>query len=105
MQIIYRAADLTDAHIVAGLLKSQGVTAHVSGHYLQGGVGDLAPADLAKVYVEEEDMEAALTHVEAYKAESTTLEAPSISQHSNKALLMLFGFALIVGLSYLIAWQ
>ena len=105
MQIIYRAANLTDAHIVAGLLESNGITAHVSGHYLQGGVGDLAPTDLAQVYVEEEDMEAALEHVEAYKTENTTLEAPSISQHSNKALLMLLGFALIVGLSYLLAWR
>ncbi|MGB0864866.1 MAG: DUF2007 domain-containing protein [Granulosicoccaceae bacterium] len=102
--IAYRAANLTDAHIVAGLLESHGISSHVGGHFLQGGVGDLAPTDLAQVYVEEQDFEAAMEHIDAYTSEQTTLEAPSIAQHSNKTLLLLLGFALIVGLSYAIAW-
>ncbi len=105
MQLIYRAANLTDAHILAGLLESHGITAHVSGHYLQGGVGDLAPTDLARVLVEDEDTEAAMEHVIAYQAETTTLEPPSIARHSNKVLLVALSFAAIVIVSYLIAWK
>jgi len=105
LQIIYRAANLSEAHIVAGMLESHGIETHVGGHYLQGGVGDLAPSDLARVYVDEDDMEAALVHVQAYQSESSTLQPPSVAQHSNKVLLMLAGFALIVALSYMIAWR
>lgn len=90
---------------MAGMLESNGIETHVGGHYLQGGVGDLAPTDLAQVYVDEEDVDAAQVHVQDYQSESSTLQAPSVAQHSNKALLMLAGFALIVALSYMIAWR
>lgn len=105
MQIIYRAADLSEAHIVAGMLESHGIDTHVGGHFLQGGVGDLAPTDFARVYVDEADIEAAAEHLQAYQGESSTLETPSVAQHSNKALLLLAAFALIVALSYMIAWR
>lgn len=41
MQIIYRAANLADAHLVRQLLESEGVPAFVQGEYLQGAVGEL----------------------------------------------------------------
>lgn len=104
MQIVYRAADLNDAHIVAGLLQSHGIEAYVGGHYLQGGVGDLAPVDLAKVYVEEEDADAAKEHVEAYQSQPNTLEVPSVAKHSSKTLVFALGFGAITLLVYLVAW-
>jgi|SRR5690554_3732326 len=55
MQIAYNARDLTEAHIVAGLLGAHGISAHVGGHYLQGGLGEIGVAGLANVQVYDED--------------------------------------------------
>ena len=66
MKLIYRARDVTEAHIVSGLLKSNGIVAHVGGHYLQGGVGDLAAMDFATISVSEEDVDAAISIIAEY---------------------------------------
>ena len=59
MKIVYRAGDITEAEIVRGMLESSQIEAHVSGYYLQGGVGDLQATDLAKVHVNDEDFDRA----------------------------------------------
>jgi len=48
---VYDAGDITEAHIVRGLLQANGIEAHVGGHYLQGGVGELAAQGFASVLV------------------------------------------------------
>ena len=60
MKIIYRAGNIVEAHIVAGMLRANGIEAHVGGHYLQGGVGDLSPMGFATVMTDEQDLEMAL---------------------------------------------
>ena len=59
MQIIYRAANLIDAHLVKGSLEQEGIHAFVSGEYLTGGVGQLPAADLVTVMVANHDVERA----------------------------------------------
>lgn len=59
MKLIFRASNILEAHIVAGLLDTHGIKAHVAGHYLQGAVGDLPASDFAHVFVNDEDVEAA----------------------------------------------
>lgn len=59
MKIVYRAGDITEAEIVKGMLFVTNIEAHVCGYYLQGGIGELAPTDLAKVHVPDEDGERA----------------------------------------------
>ncbi len=54
MKIIFQAADIVEAHLVAGLLQSEGIEAHVSGHYLQGAIGDISPVGFANVLIPEE---------------------------------------------------
>lgn len=44
MVIIYRAANITDAHLVRHLLEAEGIAAFVQGEYLQGAVGELPAA-------------------------------------------------------------
>ena len=46
MQIAYRARDITEAHIIAGLLRANHIEAHVGGHYLQGALGEIGAAGL-----------------------------------------------------------
>lgn len=54
MKTIYRAADILEAHIVAGMLNAEGIEAEVAGFYQQGAVGQLAPQDFARVMLLDE---------------------------------------------------
>ena len=40
---------------VKGLLKNAGIACHVSGEYLQGGIGELPASGLIRVLVNEQD--------------------------------------------------
>jgi hypothetical protein len=71
MKIIYRAGDITEAEIVKGKLLSNDIEAHVSGFYLQGGIGEMAPTDLAKVHVPDDDYERAKELVREYEGNQT----------------------------------
>lgn len=55
MQIAYNARDLTEAHIIAGLLNSHGIDSHVGGHYLQGALGEIGAAGFTNVHVDDEN--------------------------------------------------
>lgn len=55
MKLIFQANNILEAHIVAGLLQSHNINAHVGGFYLQGAVGDLPATDFAHVFVNDED--------------------------------------------------
>lgn len=64
---IYDASDITEAHIVRGMLEAHGIEAHVGGHYLQGGIGELVVQGFATVYVEDSEVVAARSLVDAYE--------------------------------------
>ena len=69
MKTIYRAADILEAHIVAGMLNAEGIEAEVAGFYQQGAVGQLAPQDFARVMlVDERDTERAERVIAAYES-------------------------------------
>jgi len=67
MKIAYHANTIMDAHIVAGMLQACGIVSFVSGHYLQGAIGDLSPMGFAKVMVNDDDMDAALGLIHDYE--------------------------------------
>ncbi|MCH8498864.1 MAG: DUF2007 domain-containing protein [Marinobacter sp.] len=68
MQIAYRAKDITEAHIVAGLLEAEGIETHVSGSFLQGAMGEIGTAGFSNVHVDDEDYYQARQLVEDYEA-------------------------------------
>lgn len=75
MKIIYKARDIIEAHIVAGMLNANGIETHVGGYYLQGGVGDVTVFDFANVQVADEDVFAATPLVAEYEnAENKEVE-------------------------------
>jgi hypothetical protein len=67
MQLVFRANNILEAHIVAGMLKSHDIDCHVGGHYLQGAVGDLPAADFAHVFVHEDDQARAEALIKDYE--------------------------------------
>lgn len=73
MKIIYQAENITEAEIVKGMLISNDIEAHVSGYYLQGGVGELAPTDIAKVYVDDSDYDHARNIISEYEGDKSEL--------------------------------
>lgn len=72
MKLIYKAGNITEAHIVSGLLNANGIKTHVGGHYLQGGVGELAAFDFANVHVADEDIQSAKTIITEYEGKNNT---------------------------------
>lgn len=71
MQIIYKASNIVEAHIVAGMLQAEGIEAYVGGHYLQGAIGDLSPLGFANVFVDEADMARAAVLIHEYESSNT----------------------------------
>ncbi|MDX1457793.1 MAG: DUF2007 domain-containing protein [Marinobacter sp.] len=67
MQIAYRAKDLAEAHIVAGLLRARGLDAHVGGHFLQGAMGEIGASGFTNVHVDDEDYLQARAIVDEYE--------------------------------------
>ena len=68
---VYNAKDITEAHIVKGMLVANGINAYVNGHYLQGGIGELAAMDFASVHVDESDVPAARVLIDDYERAET----------------------------------
>lgn len=68
---VYDASDITEAHIVCGMLRAHGIDAYAGGHYLQGGVGELAAHGFASVMVAEPQAAAARALIEAYEQGDT----------------------------------
>jgi hypothetical protein len=84
MKIIYRANDIIEAHIVAGLLQSHDIQAFVGGHYLQGGVGELVPFGFATVSVTDENVDAAESVIAEYESAGAK---PADADTGNPAVL------------------
>ncbi|MFT7337966.1 MAG: hypothetical protein ACI92B_001294 [Marinobacter maritimus] len=75
LQIAYRAKDITEAHIVAGLLNANGIETYVGGHYLQGAMGEIGAAGFSNVHVGDEDLYPARQLVAEYEASSRVTPA------------------------------
>jgi len=64
---VYDASNITEAHIVRGMLEANGIAAHVGGYYLQGGVGELAVHGFASVMVASEHAKSARALIDDYE--------------------------------------
>ena len=76
MKTVYLAANITEAEILRGLLQSAGIESHVSGFYLQGGIGELAAADSARLLVDDDDLMKALEVIQEYDPQARLPEEP-----------------------------
>lgn len=106
MKLAYKAANITDAEIVRGMLEANGLEAHVSGYYLQGGVGEMATMDFARVEVADGDFDKARALIEEYETDGAGTEAaqsPREAKTASHASALLV--VLIVGAALLFtAW-
>ena len=107
MKIAYRAGDITEAEIVKGMLLSNNIEAHVSGYYLQGGIGEMAPTDLAKVHVPDEDYERAreiLREYEGNQSVQTRTVSKTENSESTPTRRFLVTIIVVIAISILSFW-
>lgn len=72
MKIVYKSSNISEAHILHGMLSANGIESHVGGHYLQGGIGELLATDYAIIYVADSDVPSAKSIIAEY--EGTALD-------------------------------
>jgi|SRR6056297_1104560 len=84
MKLIYRAGDITEAHIISGMLNANGVESFVGGHYLQGAIGDMAVQDFAMVHVADGDVDEARRLIAAYEGREKSENPVASVTVSNK---------------------
>ncbi|MGB1477807.1 DUF2007 domain-containing protein [Marinobacter sp. MA] len=99
LQIAYRAKDITEAHIVAGLLEANGIEAYVGGHYLQGAMGEIGAAGFSNVHVGDEDLYRARQLVSEYEQTSGGSVSRAVSDDEDRpdhyARWFLFALAIL----------
>ena len=75
MIIVYRAANIADAHLIRQLLEAEGIPAFIQGEYLQGAVGELPANTEILLHVADENADAARAIVDEWEsAEPVLLE-------------------------------
>ncbi len=67
MKRIFQANDIIEASIVKGLLESRGISAHVSGFYLQGAIGEIPPTGNTAIWAGDDDCAKAQRIIEEYQ--------------------------------------
>lgn len=76
MRKIYEAANAVEAHMIADMLKQEGVEAHVHGQHLQGAIGELPAAGFISVQVDEADYVQAREFIQRWEAKHPADETP-----------------------------
>lgn len=70
MRRVYEPESLWEAELLLSMLASEGITAHLSGRHLVGGVGELPALGLLGLQVPDEQAERAWVLIGAYNAAS-----------------------------------
>ncbi len=99
MQIVYQAANSLDAHVVKDVLRQQGIAAVVLGEHLQGAVGELQAANLVRLEVADEDVDAARRVVAEWEAANPAPEQGGTTHRS--ATVQGSTFWLALGAAYM----
>lgn len=64
---VFSAANVTEAHIIKGMLEANNIDAYVGGFYLQGGIGELSAMDFASVSVDNQNVDKAREIIASYE--------------------------------------
>lgn len=101
MKTVYEASNAVEAHMIADLLNQEGVKAHVQGEYLQGAIGELPPAGLVRLVVDESEYERARRFIQRWEAAQPD-EKPETQPQKNSKLLtgLVLGVAIGTGITY-----
>lgn len=97
MQTLYQPANAIEGHMLADLLRQQGIDATVLGEHLQGAVGELPAAGLVRLMVAEEDHSRAREIIERWEATAVDDPAPRAVPANSSRHLVWGLIGLVVG--------
>lgn len=103
MKTLYEAGSAIEAHMLADLLKQEGLTAHIHGESLQGAVGEIPASGLVRLVVADEDHAAARAVIDRWEAtqvEPTPRAAPAPARGSRGWAGLALGLVIGVGATY-----
>ena len=99
MKKVYEAAHGLEAHMIADLLRQQGITGRVEGEYLAGAVGELPATGLVRVVVDEEDYEPARRVIERWSALQAEDEVPAGAPLASRARWPYLALGVVLGIT------
>jgi hypothetical protein len=82
MKPVYEAAHGVEAHMIADLLRREGISGLVQGEYLQGAVGVLPACGLVQVVVDDADFDRARRIIEHWNAAQADEPAPAAAMRA-----------------------
>lgn len=87
MQRIYEPADLIEAELLGGMLASEGISSHLGGRHLLGGIGELPMLGLLHLWVEDDHAQRARELIAAYNA-AQPLPGPADDMEAGPGVLL-----------------
>jgi hypothetical protein len=103
MKTLYEAANAIEAHMLADLLRQQGITAHIHGEALQGAVGELPAVGLVRLVVDEDDFPRARAAIDDWEQAQALDALPQRPAAPRSRALPAFVLGLLVGVAGLYA--
>lgn len=101
MKTLYEAANAIEAHMLADLLKQEGIEVQIQGEALQGAMGEVPMSGLVRLLVGEEDHPAARAIIERWeRTEVPPTPTPKPASRSVGLRGFLLGLAVGVGATY-----
>jgi hypothetical protein len=97
VQIVYSPANGLEAHMLADLLRSEGIEAHIHGEGLQGAAGELPAAGLIKLLVADEHVARARRIIMTWEKSNTVEESTQSKRPAGGALIALFALLAFAG--------
>jgi hypothetical protein len=104
MQTLYEADNALEAHMLADVLKQEGLTAHILGEHLQGAAGGIAPTNLVRLVIEEADYAAARAVITRWESATPSPAATTSTPVKRSRAIVSFIAGLAVGIGACFAY-
>ena len=103
MKKLYEAQNSIEAHMIVNLLEQAGLSGHIDGEHLQGGVGEIQVSGLVRVMVEDADYDEALDIIKIWEAQQPDVieEVKVITKRKNSLFIGIAGFCVGLACMYL----
>ena len=101
MKTVFEPSNALEGHMLQDLLKQRGISAHVEGAQLQGGVGELPVTGFVRVVVGDDDYDAARAIIDEWEAANVSEPIPIPSDRTTKGFIAgLIGMAIGIAVTY-----
>src|SRR5687768_7891438 len=101
MKTVFEPSNALEGHMLQDLLKQRGISAHLAGAQLQGGVGELPVTGLVRVVVEDDDYAPARAVIEDWEAANVSEPIPTPPDRTTRGFIAgLVGLAIGIAATY-----